>query len=86
MQLNIATRESPLALWQANFVADQLRRRYPHLEIKLLPLTTRGDQLLGQPLAQIGGKNLFIKELEQALLDGMVEAGFRYLGQFQPQP
>lgn len=73
MQLNIATRESPLALWQANFVADQLRRRYPHLEIKLLPLTTRGDQLLGQPLAQIGGKNLFIKELEQALLDGRAQ-------------
>lgn len=69
-QLKIATRESALALWQAEHVASCLRQRYPNLAISLVPMTTRGDQILDRPLAQIGGKGLFLKELEQAMLAG----------------
>ena len=66
--IKIATRKSELALWQANHVAGLLRDRYPGLEVELLPMVTRGDIILDQPLAQIGGKGLFLKELERALL------------------
>lgn len=69
-KIKIATRKSELALWQANHVADLLRKRYPDLEVELLPMVTRGDIILDQPLAQIGGKGLFLKELERALLNG----------------
>lgn len=69
-KLTIATRKSELALWQANHVAGLLRARYPGLEVGLLPMVTRGDQILDRPLAQIGGKGLFLKELERALLSG----------------
>lgn len=68
--LIIATRESPLALWQAEFVAAELRRFHPGLEVKLLGMTTRADQWLQTPLAKIGGKGLFVKELEGAMLRG----------------
>ncbi|MHA7840871.1 MAG: hydroxymethylbilane synthase [Gammaproteobacteria bacterium] len=68
--LIIATRKSPLALWQAYWVKAQLEYHYRDLKVSLLPLTTTGDVYLEQPLAAIGGKGLFIKELEQALLDG----------------
>jgi hydroxymethylbilane synthase len=68
--MRIATRKSELALWQANHVADLLRRRHTGLEVELLPMVTRGDVMLDQPLAQIGGKGLFLKELERALLNG----------------
>ncbi|RME36004.1 MAG: hydroxymethylbilane synthase [Gammaproteobacteria bacterium] len=68
--IRIATRKSPLALWQAGHVADLLRRHHPDLEVELLPMTTRGDRILDAPLAKIGGKGLFLKELEQRLLDG----------------
>lgn len=68
--IRIATRKSELALWQANHVAGLLRQRHPGLEIELLPMVTRGDVILDQPLAQIGGKGLFLKELERALLNG----------------
>lgn len=64
--MNIATRQSPLALWQSEHVADLLKDK---LSVSLLPLTTRGDQWLDRPLAAVGGKGLFLKELEQALLD-----------------
>ncbi|MDH3450895.1 MAG: hydroxymethylbilane synthase [Gammaproteobacteria bacterium] len=67
-ELRIATRKSPLALWQAEHVAALLRAAHPGLQIELLPLTTRGDVLLDSPLAAIGGKGLFIKELERAIL------------------
>ena len=67
-ELRIATRKSPLALWQAEHVASLLRTAHPGLRIELLPLTTRGDVLLDSPLAAIGGKGLFIKELERAIL------------------
>lgn len=66
--IKIATRKSELALWQANHVAGLLRTRHPGLEVELLPMVTRGDIILDQPLAQIGGKGLFLKELERALL------------------
>lgn len=69
-RIRIATRRSALALWQANFVKDRLQRQHPELQIELLPLTSRGDQMLDIPLAKVGGKGLFVKELEKAMLDG----------------
>lgn len=66
--ITIATRQSPLALWQANFIKQHLQRLYPDIEIKLLTMTTKGDKILDTPLAKIGGKGLFVKELENALL------------------
>ena len=71
--ITIATRESKLALWQANFVADQLRAAHPQLEVKLLGMTTKGDRWLSAPLSEVGGKGLFVKELEQAMLDGRAD-------------
>mgnify|MGYP001817775192 FL=1 len=68
--IRIATRKSELALWQANHVADLLRETHPGLEVELLPMVTKGDIILDQPLAQIGGKGLFLKELERAMLKG----------------
>ena len=67
--ITIATRESPLALWQAHFVEAELNRHHPGIEVKLLGMTSRGDQLLDKPLYKVGGKGLFVKELETALLD-----------------
>jgi len=67
--LTIATRESPLALWQAEYVQAQLQRSHPGLTVRLLGMTSRGDQLLDVPLAKVGGKGLFVKELETALLE-----------------
>ncbi|MEH6591185.1 MAG: hydroxymethylbilane synthase [Halioglobus sp.] len=69
MSLIIATRESPLALWQAEFVRSALRKAHSDLDVQLLGMTSRGDQLLDVPLAKVGGKGLFVKELETALLD-----------------
>src|SRR6202521_1041544 len=68
--LVIATRQSALALWQAQYVRERLRVLYPSCRVDLLGLTTQGDRTLDQPLAAIGGKGLFIKELEQAMADG----------------
>ncbi|MBK9086146.1 MAG: hydroxymethylbilane synthase [Sterolibacteriaceae bacterium] len=65
----IATRESRLALWQAEHVKARLEALYPACRVELLGMTTRGDQILDRPLAKIGGKGLFVKELETALLD-----------------
>ena len=67
--ITIATRESPLALWQAHFVEAELKGHHPGIEVKLLGMTSRGDQLLDKPLYKVGGKGLFVKELETALLD-----------------
>lgn len=69
----IATRESRLALWQAEHVRDLLRKLYPDCRVELLGMTTRGDQILDRPLAKVGGKGLFVKELEAALLDGRAD-------------
>jgi hydroxymethylbilane synthase len=71
--LRIATRKSPLALWQAEFVKSELLRHHPGLQVELVPMTTRGDKLLDTPLAKVGGKGLFVKELESAMLDGLAD-------------
>jgi hydroxymethylbilane synthase len=67
--LRIATRQSALALWQAEHVATRLRAAHPGLAVELVPMTTRGDQITDRPLADIGGKGLFLKELEVAMLE-----------------
>jgi hydroxymethylbilane synthase len=72
-RIRIATRKSELALWQANHVAQLLRQHHPGLEVELLPMVTQGDIILDQPLAEIGGKGLFLKELERALLNGTAD-------------
>ncbi len=69
----IATRESRLALWQAEHVKARLQALYPSCQVELLGMTTRGDQILDRPLAKVGGKGLFVKELETALLDGRAD-------------
>jgi hydroxymethylbilane synthase len=71
--LKIATRESPLALVQANWVADRLRELMPALHVELVPMSTRGDQILDKTLSKVGGKGLFIKELETALAEGRAD-------------
>ncbi|MDP3859676.1 MAG: hydroxymethylbilane synthase [Stagnimonas sp.] len=71
--LRIATRESPLALWQAEHVKARLETVHPGLVVQLVPMTTTGDQLLSGPLSQSGGKGLFVKELEAALLEGRAD-------------
>ncbi|WP_339057726.1 hydroxymethylbilane synthase [Candidatus Regiella endosymbiont of Tuberolachnus salignus] len=71
--IRIATRQSPLALWQADYVRKSLESHHPDLQVKLVPITTRGDTLLHTPLAKIGGKGLFVKELEQALLENCAD-------------
>ncbi len=71
--LRIGTRKSPLALWQAEHVRAQLEAAHPGLAVELVTMTTRGDKLLDTPLAKIGGKGLFIKELEEGLLDGRLD-------------
>lgn len=71
--LRIATRKSQLALWQARFVQSQLLKNDPGLHVELVEITTQGDKILDVPLAKVGGKGLFIKELEQALLDGRAD-------------
>lgn len=69
----IATRESALALWQAEFVKAELEKIHSGLQVELLGMTTKGDQILDSPLAKIGGKGLFVKELEAAMLDGRAD-------------
>jgi hydroxymethylbilane synthase len=71
--LRIATRKSQLALWQAEHVRDRLVAAHPGLRVELLPLSTQGDRILDVPLAKIGGKGLFVKELETAMLEGRAD-------------
>lgn len=68
-RIRIATRESRLALWQAEHVASLLRNAHPGLQVELVPMTTQGDRILDRTLAQVGGKGLFIKELEVAIAE-----------------
>jgi hydroxymethylbilane synthase len=68
--IRIATRKSPLALWQANHVSALLQQAHPGLRVELVGMTTQGDRILDSPLAKVGGKGLFVKELEQGLLEG----------------
>lgn len=69
----IATRGSKLALWQAEHISTRLREEYPNLTVELLKIQTKGDKILDVPLAKIGGKGLFVKEIEEALLDGRAD-------------
>ena len=71
--LRIATRQSPLALWQAHYVKDKLMASHPGLVVELVPMVTRGDVILDTPLAKVGGKGLFVKELEVALLENRAD-------------
>lgn len=72
-QVRIATRKSPLALWQAEYVAQQLTTHHSDLDVEFVEITTTGDRLLGAPLASAGGKGLFMKELELSLLEGQAD-------------
>lgn len=78
-RLRIATRKSALALWQTEHVARRLEAAHPGLEIELVPLSTRGDEVLDRSLAAIGGKGLFLKELEQAMLRGEADCAVHSL-------
>ena len=71
--LKLGTRGSALALWQANWTKGELERLLPALQVELLPIKTTGDHIQGVPLAQVGGKGLFTKELDEALLDGRID-------------
>lgn len=71
--LRIATRKSPLALWQAEYVKQRLQQCHPGLRIELLTMVTQGDKILDTPLAKVGGKGLFVKELEQGMLEGRAD-------------
>ena len=71
--LKIATRKSPLALWQAKHVKSKLESYHPDLKVELVEMTTKGDQILNSPLSKIGGKGLFIKELETGILQGKAD-------------
>jgi hydroxymethylbilane synthase len=77
--LRIATRKSPLALWQSEHVADALRAAHPGLEVTLVPMSTRGDEVLDRSLAAIGGKGLFLKELELAMQRGEADCAVHSL-------
>jgi len=72
-RLVIASRESRLAMWQALYVQDCLKKRYPDCDVQILGMTTRGDQILDKALSKVGGKGLFVKELETALEDGRAD-------------
>ncbi len=78
-RLRIATRKSPLALWQSEFVAARLRELDPGLDVELVPLSTRGDEVLDRSLAAIGGKGLFLKELELAMQRGEADCAVHSL-------
>src|SRR3989344_9694838 len=71
--LRLGTRKSQLALWQAHYVRDALERHHPGLKVELVTMTTEGDRILDRSLAQVGGKGLFIKELEQGLLQNHID-------------
>jgi len=72
-KITIGTRGSKLALWQANHIADCIRAQYPDVDVELLHIVTTGDKILDVPLARIGGKGLFTKELETAMLNGQID-------------
>src|SRR5690606_18268494 len=71
--IRIATRKSALALWQAEYVKSALQQAHSGLQVELVPMTTKGDRILDAPLAKVGGKGLFIKELEVAMQQGKAD-------------
>ncbi len=72
-KIRIATRKSPLAMWQAEHVSNLLQKAHPGLDVELVGMSTQGDKILDTPLAKIGGKGLFVKELEQGMLEGRAD-------------
>ena len=72
-KLRLGTRGSALALWQANWTRAEVEKRWPDLRVELVPIKTTGDKILDVPLAKIGGKGLFTKEIDEALLDGRID-------------
>lgn len=83
--IRIATRKSPLALWQAEHVAAELKRHHPGLLVEIVGMSTKGDRILDTPLARIGGKGLFIKELEEGLLDGRADIAVHSMKDMPPE-
>lgn len=77
--IRIGTRKSSLAMWQAEYIANQLHCHYPYCTVELVPIITKGDKLLQEPLARIGGKGLFIKELETAMINGHIDVAVHSL-------
>ena len=71
--IKIGTRASKLALWQANWIQSALNENFPGHQVELVTIKTKGDKILDVPLAKVGGKGLFVKEIEQALLDGRID-------------
>jgi hydroxymethylbilane synthase len=71
--VRIATRRSPLAMWQAEYVRDRLMEHHPGLEVEFVKMVTQGDKILDTPLAKVGGKGLFVKELEVGMLEGRAD-------------
>jgi len=78
-KIRISTRKSPLAVWQAEYVAQALKDIQPGIEVELICRTTKGDRILDQALSKVGGKDLFVKEIENALLDGEAEVAVHSL-------
>ena len=73
MRIRIGTRKSKLALWQANYIADRLKKHYPGIQVELIKIVTKGDKILDVPLAKVGGKGLFVKEIEEAMLRNEID-------------
>ncbi|RUM60698.1 MAG: hydroxymethylbilane synthase [Persephonella sp.] len=73
MKVKIGTRKSKLAMWQTNFIAKKIKENFPNLDIEIVKITTKGDKILDVPLAKVGGKGLFVKEIEDALLNGDID-------------
>lgn len=78
-EIKIGTRGSKLALWQANFIAEEISKKNPEIEVELVKIQTQGDKILDAPLAKIGGKGLFTKELERQLADGKIDVAVHSL-------
>ena len=73
LKIKIGTRASALAIWQANWVKSEIEKRYPEYHVELVRIKTTGDKILDVPLAKVGGKGLFVKEIEEALLEKKVD-------------
>ncbi|MEO2083269.1 MAG: hydroxymethylbilane synthase, partial [Desulfurobacteriaceae bacterium] len=73
MKIRIGTRKSKLALWQSEWVKSQIEKKFPDVKVELVKITTKGDKILEVPLAKIGDKGLFTKEIEEAMLRGEVD-------------
>lgn len=84
-RIRIATRKSPLAMWQAEHIAAELKRLHPGLQVDIIGMSTQGDRILDTPLARIGGKGLFVKELEAGLLEGRADIAVHSMKDMPPE-